>query len=129
MAESHGLCFERPRSGSPRRLRTSAGERVHRRRERRSWLPEAEFKDHTADAVPDLPSAFQDLKPPSDNSVRSWRRVTRSPALVRSRRGEPEGGRSKQRPGLSAVGSSPYGRLRPCFDLVVLFQTASLRAV
>jgi hypothetical protein len=38
--------------------------------------------------------------------VRSWRRVTRSPALVRSRRGEPEGDRSKQTPGLSGVGSS-----------------------
>ena len=30
----HGVCFERSPSGSPRRLRTRAGERVPRRHER-----------------------------------------------------------------------------------------------
>ena len=40
-----------------------------------------------------------------NHDLRSWRRCARSPALVRSRRGEPEGDRSKQTPGLSGVGS------------------------
>ena len=43
----------------------------------------------------------------SDRSVRSWRRVTRPPALVRSRCGEPEGDRSKQTPCATGMGSSP----------------------
>ena len=60
------------------------------------------LKDQDGRRSPDLPSAFR--RPSisaSDSSLRSWRRGPRSPALVRSRRGEPEGDRSKQTPGLS----------------------------
>ena len=41
--EIPGVCFERSPSSSPQRLRTRAGERVHRCHERRSWLPEADL--------------------------------------------------------------------------------------
>jgi hypothetical protein len=59
-----------------------------------------------------------------NHDLRSWRRVTRSPALVRSRCGEPEGDRSKQTPGPSRVGSSTEWSAA-CFDLTTWFQAAS----
>jgi hypothetical protein len=96
--ESPGVCFERSPSGSPRRLRTRAGERAHRRHERRSWLPEAEFKD-------------QDGRRSSGSAVRLPKPLTLRPTAACAR-----GAASRvHRPSCAAAAASPraIARSRP----------------
>jgi len=102
--EIPGVCFERPPSGSPGRLRTRAGGRVRRRSSVGCCQTRVNFPGRrTAD--PDLRrSSKLCLRQPQPFARGAGVRVHRpSCAAVR---GEPEGDRSKQTPGISCVGSS-----------------------
>jgi hypothetical protein len=123
-AASPGVCFERSRSSSPQRLRTSAGERVHRRRERRSWLPEAELLEIRGRRQ------FRICRPPSENhwpSVRQQRAHVEPRHAFTGPRAQPSAASPRAIARSRRRDSQPWdlrlnGWLRRCFDDLVWFQ-------
>jgi hypothetical protein len=120
--ESPGVCFERAPSGSPKRLRTRAGERVTRRHDR-TLLSDRELKFSEGGRqirncvcrpiFQTLPPATTTFAPGAGARVhrRSCAAAAASPsATARSRRRDSR-----------AWDLRLSGRLRPCIDLIVPF--------